>query len=80
MGKTILLFVKFFFWIWGAVLASILIFAIAFFLISYGIKAFDQTRFASFIATEMQMGFGVDEVIPELDLSAVDVDLEIIKE
>lgn len=79
IGKMILLLVKFIFWVWGAVLASILVLAIAFFLLSHGIKAFDQTRFAPLFVTEMGMGREYQNV-PDVSFSVEEVELDIIEE
>ena len=75
IGKIILLLVKFFFWVWGAVLASILVLAIAFFLLSHAIKAFDQTQFSELMIAEMEKEMGIQNV-PEISLSVENVELD----
>lgn len=79
IGKIILLFVKFFFWIWGAILASILIIALSLFLLSHGLKAFDQTEFSKFVITQMEMDMA-HEYTPEIDIVLEDVDFDILEE
>jgi uncharacterized protein YacL len=82
VGHIILLLVKFFFWVWGAVLASILVVAIAFLLVSLGIKAFDQTQFGTLMATEMGMDMAVEiqESLPVEELPVLDTQTELSEE